>query len=223
MKKNTFLLLFLSMGILGFSACENVTDPQASTVSTYVNRLIFESDADSGGHLKVEIKDTFIENLLDGNGDVVTPLLLPPTPLLPFHESLVDFTFTDVNYYGETIADITCSGSSESLLPLLWEGPLGEYYEGPNGYLYLDDTIIGSQYILQGSSDVISGAVVVSSFHAECTSSDGEAYRATLYPASNVLSHGISTSFSVDKGTLKGIVRLHRVGDGHDPFIDLLF
>ena len=225
MKKNNFFVFGLAFSLLFFSACENEVDPQGAPMATKVNRLIFEAEAESGGHLKVELSDTHIESLLDGNqSGITTPLLIPSNSyVLPLHQSLASFSFTDVNYYGVTIADITCSSNPESKFPLLWVGPLGDYYEGFNGYLYLDDIIGGSQYVLQSDNEVINSAAVAEYFYADCTSSDGNAYRVSFYPPSDPLSHSIQTTFSVDKGILEGIVRLHRVGDGYTPYIDLLF
>lgn len=218
-----FISLVAVCAVSLIASCDDVTDPQPSTIST-VNRLIFEGDAETGGHLKVELSDTHIESLLDGNNSGVTsPLLIPSSLILPEHSSLISITLTDVNYYGETVADVSCSSNPDNKIELLWRGPIGDYYEGPNGYMYLDDTLGASQYILQGSSETMDEAAIVSYYYSNCTSSDGNAYRVSFYPDNDVLSHGIETTFDVDRGVVTGILRLHRIGDGHTPYIDLLF
>ncbi len=234
MKGNGLFFVLLTFATFSFTACEKGTtsNPQTATIPP-VNRLIFEADADSGGHLKMEIDDTHIESLLDGNTNIdVTPLLIPYPPisnLLSTHESLAKFTLTNINYYGETISEITCDSDPDYKFPLLWQGFIGDnlrdYYEGFNGYLYLDDISQAQTYALQGVNDTITYAAVADNtpFSADCTSTDGESYIITFYDATDVRSHGIQTTFSVETGSIKGIVRLHRVGDGHVPPLDMLF
>ncbi len=224
MKSNKLIFALLFLAGLNFTACDNVSDPQASTVTTIENRLIFTGYAESGAYIKVELSDTHIESLLDGNNSgVTTPLLIPSSLTLPAHSSLATITLTDINYYGKLIPSVTCSSDPDNKLSLVWVGPLGDYYEGPNGYLYLDDILMGSQYVLQGSSETLNEAVIVSYYYSDCVSDDGSSFRVSFYPRTDVLSHSIETTFSVDEGTIKGIVRLHRVGDGYTPYIDLLF
>jgi len=234
MKKNGLSFVLLVFVTFSFIACKkNTTSSEPASVAS-VNRLIFESDAESGGHLKMEIDDTHIESLLDGNTSGVTSLPISASNFtLPLHESLVKFTFTNVNYYGETISEVTCDSNPDSKFSLLWKGSIGSsiwnYYEGFNGYLYLlDDTDpipANHFYAIQGESDTITSAAVADGtyFSADCTSADGEAYTVSFYPSDDVLSHSIQTTFSVEKGTIEGIVRLHRIGDGHVPPLDMLF
>jgi len=221
MKNKYCLLSLFALTIFALTACDNVTtDPDPA--EPVVNKLIFQSEAESGGTVKVELNDTFIESLLTGNNSgVTTPLLLPATPALPVHESSIKVNLSDIDYYGQIISGIECV--SDETIGLIWEGPLGEYYEGPNGYLYLDDVLIGNQYVLQGDTEIIDTAIVNSFYYMNCTSSDGVAYKLSFYPSNHVLSHGIATRFSVEEGSFTGIIRLHKVGEGYLPYLDLLF
>ena len=214
--------------LLLFASCNSDNPTQANAATTVVNRLIFTGTADVGGTVKVELDDTRMEAVLDGNADYSNGIL-PGLPLLLPHYSLVTITISDLDYYGDVVS-IECKASSTKKIPLEWKGPAGSYYEGPNGIMYVYDSGL-PQYLEQGLDDTITSAVIPVPtpamgagyhFYMDCTGSDSSEYRVTLYDRTSPLAHSITTKFDINSGTMEGVVRIHRIGDGYHPFMDIL-
>jgi hypothetical protein len=214
------------------SCNSDVTDQQSSdpgaSAPVFVSRLIFTGDANVGGTVKVEIKDSYIEGVLDGNSDWLGNTATAPfgTPLAAY-TSPVKITISNLTYHDQTVAEITCSEDTNNQMSMAYEGPSGTYYEGTDGKLYLyTGTILGVlQYSEQGLADAITKAslAVDGFFLVNCKDSDGNDYEVSLYPSNDILSHGITTTFDVASGAIEqGIVRVHKVAEGHVPYVDMV-
>jgi len=230
MNLNNIKVTFLAAGAsLMLFACNNNTPTPQPQPDVVVNRLIFTGTADTGGDVKIELTDTKLESVLDGNPNY-SGAVLPNPPVLPFHTSLITVDMTDLNYYEETVT-INCASSSSNKIPLEWRGTVGSFYENTDGLLYVMDLGF-PQYLEQQTDDALLDAVIPIPtatllgvgyyFNTLCTGSDGNEYRVSFYDRTNPYAHGITTTFSVVNGTVEGIIRVHRLGDGHHPYLDIL-
>jgi hypothetical protein len=237
---NRIKIVLLAGASLLISSCRNddVTSqpqPQPQPAPLKVSRLIFTGTANTGGDVKVTLNDPKLELVLDGNsnysGQSDVCLLFP---CYPPRFSLISVEMVDLNYYGDSVS-ITCAESDSSRIPLEWRGSVGEsLYENSNGIMYAWDNV--GHYYEQDTNEVLTEAVIPDYsafavlgtgyvFAIECTGSDGSDYRVSFYDSSTDQaehSHSITTTFSVEKGTVEGIIRVHRIGDGYHPYMDIL-
>ena len=234
MSFNKLKIAFLAGTSLLILSCNNETpvQPAPEPASPVINRLIFNGTAHTGGDVTITLNDTKLEAVLDGNPRFANLPALSGLPMLPPRFSLISAELTELNYYGETVT-ISCAESSSSLIPLEWHGDAGSFYQNSNGIMYVYDTGM-SQYFEQQDDDALSAAVIPDYstfsailgngylFYIECTGSDGLDYRVSFYDRSTPEAHSITTTFSVEEGTVEGILRVHRIGDGHHPFLDIL-
>lgn len=200
---------------------QNPTDVSEPAVVA-VNRLIFTGTADTGGSVKIELDDARLEAVLDGNPNYGGNVL-PAVPSLPCRASLITVDITDLNYYGDNVT-INCPSSSSNRISLEWRGTAGSFYENTDGVMYVFDLGL-PQYLEQQTDDALLDAVIpVSATHFDrlCTGTDGNDYRISFYDRNSPYAHGITTTFSVVNGTVEGIMRVHRLGDGYHPYLDIL-
>ncbi|MEI6079464.1 MAG: hypothetical protein WCQ53_02340 [bacterium] len=193
------------------------TTPAAATV--VLSRLIFTGEANVGGAVKVEIKDSYIESALDGNPGFLGTTLTTLTAL-PEHKSSIKVTIDNLSYYDQAPTQIVCNEDSNNKMSIVYSGPFGSYYEGTAGKLYRATAPL--QYIEQGLTENITEAAVSAFFLTSCKDTNGNSYEVSFYPSSDPLSHSITTTFRVLDGSLKGIIRVHHEGEGHVPFVDML-
>ena len=226
---NKIKIVFMIGASLMFYAC-NSEDPtslsQPETVAT--NRLIFIGTADTGGSVKIELNDAKLESVLDGNPNYNGGTLISP-PMLPYHKSYVRIDITDLNYYDDVVT-ISCPVSYANKMPLEWRGNAGSFYENTDGILYVQDLGLPQYFEQQTHEALLEAAIPVPSlvlgaeynFNTLCSGSDGNDYRISFYDRTSPYAHGITTTFSVVNGTVEGIIRVHRLGDGYHPYLDIL-
>ncbi len=223
------IALFVGTSLMLF-ACNDETPTNVSEpAAVVVNRLIFAGTADTGGSVKIELDDTKLETVLDGNPNY-NGGVLPFPPQLPFHSSLITINMTDLNYY-EDVVTITCPSSSSNKIPLEWRGDAGSFYQNTDGVMYVADLGL-PQYLEQQTDDVLLDAVIPVPtttllgvgyhFNMLCTGSDSNDYRVSFYDRTSPYAHGITTTLSVVNGTVEGVIRVHRLGDGYHPYLDIL-
>ena len=212
--------LICSAFLMVFISCSSDVTPSPQAETPFVSRLIFIGDANVGGSAKVEIKDSYIESILDGNPDWQGNILTPTTAL-PLYSAPVKVTISNLSYYDQVVDEIVCSDDVKNKILLQYRGPFGAYFMGTDSKLYRETGVL--QYIEQGLSEYITSASIETFFFTSCQDTNNVPYEVSFYPYSDELSHGITTIFNVTNGSLRGIIRIHRVGDGHVPYIDLLF
>jgi len=222
------IAFMIGMSLMLFVSCSDdpASQPEASTA--VVNRLIFTGTANSGGNVAIELDDTKLEAVLDGNPNY-NGGVLPGLPSLPFHKSLIKIDITDLNYDDDTVT-INCAVSSSNKIPLEWRGNAGSFYENTDGIMYVYDSGL-PQYLEQQTDEALLEAVIPVPtsvlgagyhFNTLCAGSDGNEYRVSFYDRTTSCAHGIMTTFSVVNGTVEGIIRVHRIGDGYHPYMDIL-
>ncbi|MEI6092963.1 MAG: hypothetical protein WCQ47_04685 [bacterium] len=213
-----FMVLFASLISCNNDSSSQVNPQPAAPI--FVSRLIFIGEANIGGSIKIEIKDTYIDSILDGNTDWQDNVLNPISSL-PLYASPTKITISNLSYYGETINKIICQDDSNNPMQVQYEGPYGAYFKGPDNKLY---RIVGPlQYIEQGRVEKIANASIRSFFLTQCTDDNSNIYEVSFYPDSDDLSHNITTNFDILSGGLKGIIRVHKEGDGYTTYVDMLF
>ena len=222
------IVFMVGTSLLLFSCNNNDLTPQPQPAPLVVNRLVFTGTANTGGDVRIELDDAKLETVLDGNPNY-NGGVLPSPPQLPFHESLITIDITDLNYYGDVVT-VNCAASSSNKIPLELIGNAGSFYENTNGVFYLQDNSL-PQYLEQQTNEVFLEAVIPIPtsilgsgyyFNTLCTASDGNDYRVSFYDRTNPFSHGITTTFSIVDGTVEGIIRIHRLGEGYHPSFDIL-
>ncbi|MCX6112484.1 MAG: hypothetical protein NTY22_04260, partial [Proteobacteria bacterium] len=173
-----FFALMCTISVMSLISCNSHVTPNPQPAPPFVSRLIFTGEADVGGSTKVEIKDSYIESVLDGNPDWQGNILNPVSPL-PSYASPVKITISNLVYYDQIIDTITCNDDVKNKMLLQYKGPFGTYFVGPDGKLYR--TIGVLQYIEQGLTEDITNASVNAFFLVTCQDSNGNSYEVSFY------------------------------------------
>lgn len=232
------LLAGTSLFVLSCHHTTTTTTTQTQPAATATSRLIFTGTVHTGGDVKITIDDPALEAVLDGNPNYSgLSYVCLSFPCFAPRSSFISVEMTDLNYYGDSVS-ITCVESDSFKIPLTWRGSIGEsLYEYSDGTMYAWDNV--GHYYEQGTNEAIVAAIIpdyfdfstilqVSSdyfFSTDCTGDDGADYRLSFYDSSVhqvQYSHGITTTFSVTKGTVEGIIKVHRIGDNYHPDMDIL-
>ncbi|MFH1223117.1 MAG: hypothetical protein V1647_02090, partial [Pseudomonadota bacterium] len=228
-----YLKIFLTAALVALiSSCrseEPIPGPEPAPV---VNRLIFNGTATTGGDVKIEFFDTAFENILDGNAKSAygwQPWSEYLAGNFSDHKSVMEVTITNLNYYGETISEIICASSDTNKIPLVASDGTTIFFEHTDGKFYFFDGL-QMLFLEQGVNEVITElSIPVSSltdpnpyFKMDCAGNDGSAYTVSFYTADTEdMSHGIVTKFFIEKGTIEGLIKIHRIGDGYHPIFDI--
>jgi len=221
MKSNFCVLsLLCSAFLMIFISCSSDITPAPQPEKPFVSRLIFIGNANVGGSAKIEIKDSYIESVVDGNPDSLGNTLTPTTNL-PLYSSPIKVTISNLSYYDQVVDEIVCNEDTDNKMSLQYRGPFGSYFMGTDGKLYRQIGVL--QYIEQGLTEDITSASIGAFFLVNCQDTNGIPYEVSFYPSSDELSHGITTILNVTNGSLRGIIRVHKVSEGHVPYVDLLF
>jgi hypothetical protein len=223
-------LLILSLSGVITSCSSNVegTNPPSIEPAEIISRLIFTSSSNIGD-VKIEMNEPYIERVLDGNPDWVGLSALSSTPYSSVYPSDITINVSNLYYDGEEISSVLCDYDENNKIDLIYTSSMGDLYMGPNSkfyrytptafpppppYLYADQEL---------DENILSARLANFYLKQNCTGSDGKVYEVSFYPSTNPLSHNITTSFSIDDGSISGIIRVHQEGNGHVPFVDMLF
>lgn len=219
--KTSFLSLCCLILFICLMSCKSDDPkPNPQPAPIFVSRLIFIGESNVGGSAKIEIKDSYIESVLDGNPDWQDNSL-NPTSSLPLYASPTKITINDLSYYGDLISEIVCLDDTNNQMQVQYEGPYGAYFKGPDGKLYRSIGVL--QYVEQGLMEEIHNASIRNFFLAECIDENNNVYDISFYPDVDPLSHGVTTDMDIVNGGLRGIIRVHKIGDGYTTFVDMLF
>ena len=212
--------LICSVLFMSFISCGSKVTPAPQPEPPFVSRLIFIGDASVGGSAKIEIKDSYLESILDGNPDW-QGTILTPTTALPLYSAPVKVTISNLSYYDQVVDAIVCTDDVKNKISLAYKGPFGTYFMGTDGKLYRQTGVL--QYVEQGLSEYLTSASIETFFLVNCQDSNGVSYEVSFYPYTDELSHGITTILNITNGSIRGIIRVHKVSEGHIPYVDLLF
>jgi hypothetical protein len=228
------IVLLAGTSLFILSCHETTTTTQTQPETPTASRLTFTGTAHTGGTVKVTLDDNKLELVLDGDPNYVSTVMpIPAPPYLAPRASMINIEMTDLNYYGD-IVTVTCVESDANKIYLEWRGAAGNFYENTGGTMYVFDSG-GPEYLEQKDDEALLEAVIPTPnppslplgagyyyFTTDCTGSDGSDYRVSFYDSSTSYTHGITTTFSVTDGTVEGIIRVHRIGDGYHPYMDIL-
>jgi len=226
----TFLMVAVA-AIFIFASCGDSDVVAPLPAPTPTPKLVFTGNISNGGTIDAELTDTVLNDRTDGNASSLssTMAINLNNPNLPAgFEALSDFTLTltltNLNYWGENIEEIKCETTAGEKLPLVVlkltnDGSYAQYFQQRDVNLYYID-VPTSMLVEQGANDKIKEFDIDKTdptfkFVMNCTGSDSSSYTLTIYPASNVLSHGIITKFSAETEEITGIMMVHRVDDGY--------
>jgi hypothetical protein len=231
---NRIKIVFLAGTSLFVLSCNNSTTTQTQPSTPTVSILTFTGTAHTGGDVTITIDDSALELVLNGDPDYNgSSTAIPAPPYLAPRSSMVNIDMASLNYYGDVV-NITCVESASNKMFLVWQGMAGNFYENTGGTMFVFDAG-GPQYFAQTTTEALLTAVVPTPnppvlpaganyyyFSTDCTGDDGSDYTVSFYDSSTPYAHGITTTFSVVDGTVTGIIRVHRIGDGYHPYMDIL-
>jgi hypothetical protein len=220
-----FLLFALSTVIISCSSSVEGIDPSIEPAGL-LKRLIF-TGVSNVGDLKVEFNEAYIESVLYGNPDWLgTPFATSPSYTQEYPTKIM-LAISNLEYDGEIVSSVLCDYDKDNRIGLIYTSSQGDLSRGPDGKFYRHIFSIIPPvdfYVDQDLDEAVLNARVNSFYLMQnCTGSDGKVYEVSFYPDTDVLAHGLTTTFTVEDSSISGIVRVHQEGNGHVPFVDMLF